>query len=99
IMLASTLCFVSCASAKKGNLDEISDYVIANYTVTNEYGSFTYAEASGDTATITKFDGSATVEKIVIPEVVDNGTRPVAVSEARRSTTARPQKRSRSPLP
>lgn len=63
LMIFSAVALISCANTK-GGLDSIADYVIANYVVSKDCGEFTYADAVGETAIITKFSVKSGVTEV-----------------------------------
>ena len=69
IVLVMLVAMVAC-EASKGDLTSINDYVAPNYTYVTETGTFTFAEAGGDTAVITGYVGKAEPHAVVIPAEV-----------------------------
>ena len=56
IILVMLVAMVACEGSK-GDLTSINDYVAPNYTYVTETGTFTFAEAGGNTAVITGYVG------------------------------------------
>ena len=69
IILVMLVAMVAC-EASKGDLTSINDYVAPNYTYVTETGTFTFAEAGGNTAVITGYVGKAEPHAVVIPAEV-----------------------------
>lgn len=69
IVLVMLSALVAC-EASKGDLTSINDYVAPNYTYTTKTGTFTFAEAGGNTAIITGYVGKAEAHEVEIPETV-----------------------------
>ena len=69
IVLVMIVAMVAC-EASKGDLTSINDYVAPNYTYVTETGTFTFAEAGGNTAVITGYVGKAEPHAVVIPAEV-----------------------------
>lgn len=69
IVLVMLVAMVAC-EASKGDLTSINDYVAPNYTYVTETGTFTFAEAGGNTAVITGYVGKAEPHEVVIPAEV-----------------------------
>ncbi|MBO7295794.1 MAG: leucine-rich repeat protein, partial [Clostridia bacterium] len=69
IVLVMLVAMVAC-EASKGDLTSINDYVAPNYTYVTETGTFTFAEAGGNTAVITGYVGKAEPHAVVIPAEV-----------------------------
>ena len=69
IVLVMLVAMVAC-EASKGDLTSINDYVAPNYTYVTETGTFTFAEAGGNTAVITGYVGKAEAHTVEIPKTV-----------------------------
>ncbi len=69
IILVMLVAMVACEGSK-GDLTSINDYVAPNYTYVTETGTFTFAEAGGNTAVITGYVGKAEPHAVVIPDQV-----------------------------
>ncbi len=69
IVLVMLVAMVAC-EASKGDLTSINDYVAPNYTYVTETGTFTFAEAGGNTAVITGYVGKAEAHAVVVPSQV-----------------------------
>jgi hypothetical protein len=69
IVLVMIVAMVAC-DASKGDLTSINEYVAPNYTYVTETGTFTFAEAGGNTAVITGYVGKAEPHAVVIPAEV-----------------------------
>ena len=69
IILVMLVAMVACEGSK-GDLTSINDYVAPNYTYVTETGTFTFAEAGGNTAVITGYVGKAEPHAVVIPAEV-----------------------------
>ena len=69
IVLVMLVAMVAC-EASKGDLTSINEYVAPNYTYVTETGTFTFAEAGGNTAVITGYVGKAEAHAVVIPAQV-----------------------------
>lgn len=69
IVLFMLVAMVAC-EASKGDLTSINEYVAPNYTYVTETGTFTFAEAGGNTAIITGYVGKAEPHAVAIPEQV-----------------------------
>ena len=69
IVLVMLVAMVAC-EASKGDLTSINDYVAPNYTYVTETGTFTFAEAGGNTAVITGYVGKAEAHAVVVPAQV-----------------------------
>ncbi len=69
MVLAMFVALVACESSS-GDLTSINDYVAPNYTYVTETGTFTFAEAGGNTAVITGYVGKAESHAVVIPAQV-----------------------------
>ncbi len=68
IVLVMLVAMVAC-DASKGDTS-INDYVAPNYTYVTETGTFTFAEAGGNTAVITGYVGKAEAHAVEIPQTV-----------------------------
>ncbi len=73
IVLVMIVAMVAC-DASKGDLTSINEYVAPNYTYVTETGTFTFAEAGGNTAVITGYVGKAEPHAVVIPAEVTVAT-------------------------
>lgn len=69
MVLTMFVALVACESSS-GDLTSINDYVAPNYTYVTETGTFTFAEAGGNTAVITGYVGKAEAHAVVIPAQV-----------------------------
>ena len=69
IVLVMLVAMVAC-DASKGDLTSINDYVAPNYTFVTETGTFTFAEAGGNTAVITGYVGKAEAHAVTVPAQV-----------------------------
>ena len=69
IVLVMLVAMVACETSQ-GDLTSINDYVAPNYTYVTETGTFTFAEAGGNTAVITGYVGKAEAHAVVIPAEV-----------------------------
>ena len=69
IVLVMLVAMVAC-DASKGDLTSINDYVAPNYTYVTDTGTFTFAEAGGNTAVITGYIGKAEPHAVKVPDHV-----------------------------
>ncbi len=80
IVLVMLVAMVACDSSQN-DLTSINEYVAPNYTYVTETGTFTFAEAGGNTAVITGYVGKAEPHAVDIPSQVTVASLDESVNE------------------